>query len=342
MTIWKLKINQMKILITGAAGFIGSNLANQLNYKSNELVLIDNLEYGYAENLDNNDLKSKLIVADIRNPMGEHIMHGVDVVYHFAGISSLPECQANPVKAIDVNVNGTVNLLEEARKNNVKKFIFASTSAVYENNHETPFSEKHEISPDLIYSQTKRMSEDVVKSYKLNYNMDAIICRFFNVYGANQDYRRKNPPFTSYIVKEALNSGELKVFNLRDIKRDYIYISDLMEILQELMNKSCDSENIIYNICSGFCYSPIEIISLLSKIIDKEIKITAGDPEEFWMKYPELFGNKGFNYSRIEKEILKSSIGCNKKINSLIGKSKYIEMAQGLVEIVKYQKNAKI
>jgi len=332
----------VKILITGAAGFIGSNLAKELYRRNHQLVLIDNLEYGYLDNLDEYELQSKLIVFDIRNPVEQSIMKGVDVIFHFAGISSLPECQANPTKAIDVNVNGTVNLLEAARKYNVKKFIFASTSAVYENNHETPFSEDQETSPDLIYSLTKKMSEDIVKSYKLNYKMNVIICRFFNVYGANQDFRRKNPPFTSYIAKEAINSGELKLFNFQDVKRDYIYVSDLLEILQELMIKSDDTENIIYNLCSGLSYSPSEIISILSRIINKDIKILEGKPEEFWMKYPELFGTNGFSYSRIEKEILKISIGSNAKIKALIGKDKFIKMEQGLEEIVKYQKHSSI
>ncbi len=332
----------MKILITGAAGFIGSNLAKELYQRNHQLVLVDNLEYGYLENLDKSDLQSKLIVADIRSPIKESIIKGVDIVFHFAGISSLPECQANPIKAVDVNVNGTVNLLEAARKNNVKKFIFASTSAVYENNHKAPFSEEQEINPDLIYSLTKKMSEDIVKSYKMNYKMNVIICRFFNVYGANQDFRRKNPPFTSYIAKEALNSGVLKLFNFQDVKRDYIYISDLIEILEDLMFKGEDSENIIYNLCSGLSYSPFEIISILSRIINKDIKITEGKPEEFWIKYPELFGTNGFSNSRIEKEILKISIGSNEKIRNLTGKASFIEMKQGLEEIVKYQKHSGI
>jgi UDP-glucose 4-epimerase len=332
----------VKILITGAAGFIGSNLAKELYQRNHQLVLVDNLEYGYLENLDKSDLQSKLIVADIRSPIKESIIKGVDIVFHFAGISSLPECQANPIKAVDVNVNGTVNLLEAARKNNVKKFIFASTSAVYENNHKAPFSEEQEINPDLIYSLTKKMSEDIVKSYKMNYKMNVIICRFFNVYGANQDFRRKNPPFTSYIAKEALNSGVLKLFNFQDVKRDYIYISDLIEILEDLMFKGEDSENIIYNLCSGLSYSPFEIISILSRIINKDIKITEGKPEEFWIKYPELFGTNGFSNSRIEKEILKISIGSNEKIRNLTGKASFIEMKQGLEEIVKYQKHSGI
>jgi hypothetical protein len=116
----------------------------------------------------------------------------------------------------------------------------------------------------------------------------------------------------------------------------------LIEILEDLMFKGEDSENIIYNLCSGLSYSPSEIISILSRIINKDIKITEGKPEEFWMKYPELFGKNGFSYSRIEKEILKISIGSNDKIRTLTGKASFIEMKQGLEEIVKYQKHSGI
>jgi nucleoside-diphosphate-sugar epimerase len=329
----------MKILITGAAGFIGSNLAKFFDDRKYELVLLDNLEYGYLDNLDSANLKSKLIVTDIRKVIDPDLVEGVDVVYHFAGISSLPECQANPIKAIDVNVNGTINILEAARKSGVKKFIFASTSAIYENSHLIPFSEQHETNPDLIYSQSKKMSEEIVKSYYLNYGMKSIICRFFNVYGANQDFRRKNPPFTSYIVKQALSNESLMLFNSNNVKRDYIYISDLIDILQEFLVLDIygNPNDLTYNLCSGLSYSPTDIIQILSKILRKDLRIVQGKPEEYWMKYPELFGENGMKHSRIEKEIMKVSIGSNKKIVDLIGKNIFISMEKGLKEIVNYQ-----
>ena len=159
-----------KILITGGAGFIGSQLAYKLIKHGNEVVLIDNMSYGHEDNLifDDLDLKKFLIKMDIRDKVNINgLFHdnNFDYVYNIAGIAPLPDCQSNPCEAIDVNVNGFVNILEYSRKYGVKTVIQASTNAMYENETKFPTVENEFNLPTLIYPNTKYCAERFAQSY---------------------------------------------------------------------------------------------------------------------------------------------------------------------------------
>ena len=149
----------MKVLITGAAGFIGSQLAYRLWRMGNELILIDNFSYGREDNLrfEDHDFNTEIIRMDVRDNEGiaSLLKNGdVDYIYNIAGIAPLPDCQSNPQEAIDVNVIGLVNVLENARKYGVKKVIQASTNAMYENEIVFPTKEDYFNLPTLIYPNT--------------------------------------------------------------------------------------------------------------------------------------------------------------------------------------------
>ena len=150
----------MKILVTGAAGFIGSQLAYRLWKNGDELILIDNFSYGKEDNLifSDHDFRDEIIRMDIRDREGiESLLKNgdVDYVYNIAGIAPLPDCQSNPQEAIDVNTTGFVNILENSRKFGVKKVIQASTNAIYENDKNLPTKEDKFELPTLIYPNTK-------------------------------------------------------------------------------------------------------------------------------------------------------------------------------------------
>ena len=305
------------------------------------LVLIDNLKYGNQDNFsDAPDLLKNMNVVDIRSSETFPLYRKIDVVYHFAGISSLPECQANPIETFSVNSAGTANVFEFSRLNSVKKIILASTSAVYENNSVDSNSELEPVDPHLLYSVSKKHAEDVAKSFAKTYGMEYVVCRFFNVYGPHQDFRRPNPPFTSYLVKELLAGNVPTIFNVSDEKRDYIFIEDLMIYLEILLEKSFDGLPRIFNLASGFSYSPLEIFRKLCEVGGFKVDYLVGDAAHFWSKYSIL--SKGFPISRIiiDNEIHKNAISSTVNVKKYLSNHAPTSLEEGLRSIVEFQRKS--
>ena len=174
---------------------------------TSQVTLLDNFSYGSEDNLvfSNHDFRNEIIRGDIRdreliNQIFEK--HQFDYVYHIAAITPLPDCQMNPSEASDVNVTGTVTILEASRIYGVKKVVFASTSAVYENNTDFPSIETNVVPPSLIYPSTKYTAEQFCRSYVDIYNMNVTCLRFANVYGPHLDCLRTQPPVVGYMIRE--------------------------------------------------------------------------------------------------------------------------------------------
>jgi nucleoside-diphosphate-sugar epimerase len=199
-------------------------------------------------------------------------------------------------------------------------------------------SEGDKCEPNLIYAQSKYFAESLVKSYNDNYGIETIICRFFNVYGPHQDYRRKHPPFTSYLIKEVLAHNTPTLYNLGDAKRDYIYISDLLNYLNALMELENFSTAGIVNLCSGSAYSAMEILKTLESILGTKIDFIPGDPNDFWKKYSDLFDKmNNLNANRIRKEVNKNAIGNPQKIRHLTNYLPKADLRMGLKTVIDYQ-----
>ena len=331
----------MNILITGGAGFIGSELGKFLIKCGHNVKILDNLEYGYRDNFeDDQKLSDNFILDDIRNSDIDKYLKDIDIVYHFAGISALPECESHPVKASDVNTTGVINVLNAVRKSNVKRVIFASTSAVYENNIST---EKHKeddiVRPNLVYATTKYCAEQICRAYAQNYNMDIIICRFFNVFGPHQDFKRKYPPFTSFLIREALAGRKPVIYNTKDCKRDYIYITDLMEYLYRMAQSSKHYSADIFNLATGNAYSALDIAATVYQALGLKLEYSEGDPLKFWDKYEELFNAK-YNLSkeRVQQEVFKHCLGDGSKVREEFNYTAKTKLLDGVQEIIKYQR----
>ena len=331
----------MKILITGGAGFIGSQIGCHLENLGHDIILLDNMSYGHDDNLaiDGKNI-GKFILCDVRDDKIDQYMHGVDAVIHMAGIAPLPDCQLNPCFAIDNNVIGTVNVLESCRRNGIKKFIFASTSAIYENCKTTPFIEtslEHE--PDLVYAMSKRQCEIICKSYVTAYNMDVIMLRFFNVYGPHQDFRRKHPPLMGYITKCLLNEMQPTFYSDGEQKRDYVYVNDLINLVEICLNRN-DISGEIFNVASGTAYSVKDIYNIFCNNFGFHIKPQFKKAESFWDKYPKLFeGQLALSYSRVEDEVNKFSLGSSQKAHKVLGWKPKVDISEGIKNIVEYCKN---
>jgi len=334
----------VNILITGGAGFIGSELGKFLVAQGHNVKILDNLEYGYKDNFEDNEiLKNNFIYADIRDADFAKHLKDIDILYHFAGISALPECESNPDKAFDVNTSGVANILNACRKSKVKKIIFASTSAVYENNCAKEYhTETDIVCPNLIYASSKYCAEQICKSYAQNYEMDIIICRFFNVFGPHQDFRRKYPPFTSYVIKSALSDTVPTIYNCEDCKRDYIYIDDLMQYLYKMAVSDKKYQAEIFNFATSNAYSAIEITQTVYNILGKELVFQIGNAESFWDKYSLLFNqNYNLNRLRVRQEVFKHCLGNGQKVANEFNYRAKTNLKDGLSKIIEYQKNYK-
>ena len=329
-----------KILISGGAGFVGSQLGYHLSKQNHEIILLDNMSYGHLDNLiiDGRTFGS-LIVKDIRESGLSSIMKGVDTVFHFAGIAPLPVCQTNPELAWEVNSAAVANILEAARLADVRRVIFSSTSAVYENSHAESYSESIEVAPDLCYAMTKHSAEKICNSYARNYGMDIIVARFFNLFGPHQDFKRLSPPFTSYIARELSLNRSPTLFNKSDAKRDYVFIYDVIDLLCRMMRSSKTYSAEIFNIGSGKSYSVPEIYEKMLKISGKNIEATYGDPQGYWDAYPGLFASTHpLNRERIVKEVFKSALADITKSSLEFDWKPEVGIDEGLKAVYEYAK----
>ena len=327
----------MKVMITGAAGFIGSQLAHTLWQKGAELILIDNFSYGKKDNLEfyDHSFSSEIISMDIRDREGiDGLMKNgdVDYVYHIAGIAPLPDCQSNPQEAVDVNVTGTVNLLENCRKNGVKKFIFASTNAMYENETEFPTVENDFRQPTLIYPNTKYVAERFCESYCRTYGMNVTCLRFSNVYGPHIDCLRKQPPFVAYMIRE-LYFDRTPVFHSNgEQRRDYIYVDDLIRLAILVQNKEGFD---CVNVSSNRNYSVNEMYAIACKIMGKNIPAKYADDAHYWESYPDLYsGAYPIRGEILANEINKYSLCDNTHAYEAYGWKPEIDMREGLKRVI--------
>ena len=204
-----------KILVTGVAGFIASNLAERLLAAGYEVVGIDNLAYGREEQIPKGVDFRKL---DIRSKDIYSAFEGVDAVFHLAAKNDLIACQENPPETMEVNVFGTANVFEAARRAGVRKVIFASSSAL----------EEGESRLKGFYAISKMTSERIAEGYRAAYGTEYTNIRYFNVYGPRQDYRRAHPPVASAFIMKALRGERPAIFEgVPGTKQDYIYVDDI-------------------------------------------------------------------------------------------------------------------
>ena len=329
---------KMNILITGGAGFIGSQLAYKLYKAGNNIVIIDNMSYGHEDNLKFDDVTLSYINLDIRDNLDTLFKtHKFDYVYNIAGIAPLPDCQSNPCEAVSVNINGFVNILELSRKYGVKTVIQASTNAIYENETDFPTTENFTNLPSLIYPNTKYCAERFAQSYCDTYGMNVCCVRFANVYGPHVDCLRKQPPFVGYIIRE-LYYNKTPIFHSDGYQaRDYIYVDDLTNLLIKVQR--CKGFDVV-NCSSGKSYSVRDIYDITQKIIGKNIPAEYTSAANYWKKYPELYdGYYNISEQRLEHEVNKYSLCSNEHACIKYNWTPEIDMEEGMKRMVEYQVN---
>lgn len=245
----------MTILITGHNGFIGSHLVEKLGNK-----------YDFI-GLSNTSTKSTIqqIRKDVRNITLYDLPGNIDCIIHLAAITDVMYCNNNPAECIDVNVKGTQNMLEIAKKTN-SKFLYLSTSHVYGSPKKLPIKETFLIKPNSIYSTTKYKGENLCKKYSNAFGLDVSVLRLFSVYGP----RSPKHLVTSKIISQILKKSVLSIGNLSS-KRDFVYIKDVVDAIDIVLKKSNGFS--VFNIGTGKSHSILEICTILQKISNKKMPI---------------------------------------------------------------------
>ena len=268
--------NKTKILITGIAGFIGSNLASRLLDEGYEVLGIDNLAYGLRENVPEG---VEFYHLDIRDKDMYPLFEGVDTVFHLAAKNCIADCQADPVETAQINVFGTVNVFEAARKAGVRKIVYAESSALYEGSSVLPTPES-EVKPESFYAVSKLASMHFAEAYQRFYGqplthrsslitdhgLSFTALRYFCVYGPVQDYRRTIPPVMSAFIIKLLKGERPIIYGTGEKRRDFIYVDDVNDF--HLMCIRDDRTNgKVFNIGSGVNHSVLEILNKISKML---------------------------------------------------------------------------
>ena len=279
--------------ITGGAGFIGSTLSERLLKEGNKVITIDNFCDFYNPSIKEENIKKlmleenfKIYRADIRDrEVLKKIFseNDIDVVMHLAAMAGVRPSIENPVLYQEVNCTGTQNILEEMKMHNVKYGVFASSSSVYGNCKEVPFSEDmivdFAISP---YAATKKSNEVMAHVYHKLYNMNIIMLRFFTVYGPKQRPDLAINKFTRLM----LNNEEIPMFGDGTTSRDYTYIDDIVDGICKACNYAMNNKNVyeIINLGNSTPISLKEMIKEIAKVVGitpkiKELPMQPGDVE---------------------------------------------------------------
>ncbi|MBU6500573.1 MAG: NAD-dependent epimerase/dehydratase family protein [Patescibacteria group bacterium] len=256
-----------KIVVTGVAGFIGSNLADALLKNGYKVVGIDNLAYGHrsqvAEGVEFHEM-------DVRSKDIYPLFDGAEFVFHLAALTSILWCQEDPVLAADNNITGTVNVLEAAKRAGVKKFIYAETSALYEGITKLPTDES-EVDPQSYYAVSKLCDHFFAEAYRRFSDIKTVGLRYFNVYGPRQDYTRSMPPVMSAFMVKLLKGERATIYGTGQKKRDFVHVNDV-NAFHLLCLESDKVDNQVFNIGSGKNYSVKDIYDLVDEIIGTKLQ----------------------------------------------------------------------
>jgi UDP-glucose 4-epimerase len=220
-------IRQKRVLITGGAGFIGSNIAHSL-HGDNEIIVLDDLTTGKRKNLEGLDVE--LVEGSIRDAdKVRGAMEGVDYVFHHAAIASVPRSVDDPISSNQVNVCGTLRVLMEAKDAKVSKVVFASSSAIYGDAPSEIKREQDLPAPISPYAVTKLTGEMYCRNFWLNYRLPTCSLRYFNVYGPRQDPSSDYAAVIPRFITAAMAGRPLTIFGDGEQTRDFVFVKDVVQ-----------------------------------------------------------------------------------------------------------------
>jgi UDP-glucuronate 4-epimerase len=265
-------------LVTGAAGFIGSHLAEQLVHSGYRVIGLDSFDDYYDTSIKWDNIRALQSEEDFQLEQGDmrdttlvarlFSEHNISVVAHLAARAGVRPSLEQPLLYQDVNIGGTINLLEASRTSGVKKFIFASSSSVYGSDHKVPFSEDaHVDAPVAPYATSKIAAELYCRTYNHLYNLPVVVLRFFTVYGP-----RQRPEMAIHRFVRMVDNGEEITLFGEDTRRDYTYIDDIISGIEAGIAYKGESFQ-IFNLGGGRNISLGYLMELIEETLEKKARI---------------------------------------------------------------------
>lgn len=307
-------MSKKNALVTGGAGFIGSNVTRYLLDKGWNVRVIDDFSSGYKINLDNLDID--LVEGSITD---ENIMHDVckniDVVFHLAACVGRQKSLDDPILDANTNFIGTVNLLEGMRKHGVKRIVYSSSAAIFGELETQTIDESHPQNADSPYGVSKLAAEKMILAYSSIYNMTGVCLRYFNIYGVNQRYDLYGNVIP--IFAKRIFSGEpVTIYGDGEQTRDFVNVKDV--VIANYLAATIDVEAGVYNLGSGHSITINELASTMQKLA-KTNSIIKYEPQR-----PADVRHCNANTSKIYNEL---------------GFSASVELMDGLIEYLDWFKN---
>jgi nucleoside-diphosphate-sugar epimerase len=265
----------MKVLVTGGAGFIGSHLVNRLVSDGAEVKVLDNLSTGNLENIRShvNSGRLEFLEGDIRDTsVVEKAFEGVSIVVHLAAQISVAYSIEKPAETYDVNTSGTLKLLQASAQAGVKRFVFASSCAVYGDPKFLPITEFHPANPISPYADSKLKAEQHCLDFHERRCFSSVVLRFFNVYGPRQGLNDYSGVITKFI-SNIKQYKSLTIFGDGTQTRDFVYVSDIVEAITTSINSGKAAGETIH-IGTGKATSINELAETLLQITNIQVPVT--------------------------------------------------------------------
>ena len=267
-----------RFLVTGGAGFIGSHIVEALVRKRYFVRVLDNFCSGRQENLESVIDKIDLVKGDIRSPLTcQKVTKGIDFVLHQAALRSVPKSMNSPLEYNEVNINGTLNMLQASLKSKVKSFIFASSSSIYGETDKFPEKEYSLPQPISPYALTKLVGEYYCKIFSHHYGLPTVSLRYFNVFGPRQSLDDEYAVVVPKFIHCMLKNEPPPIYGTGRQSRDFTYVDNVVGA-NLLATQKITLKGEVFNIASGQDFSVLALVDILNKITKKNIKPIFLDP----------------------------------------------------------------
>jgi len=303
----------MKVLVTGGAGFIGSHVVDKLLQENCQVVIMDNLSTGLEANINS---AATFINMDIRSNevLALFIAEQFDSVIHLAAQTMVNKSLENPDYDCDVNISGTVNILEACRKTNVKRVVFSSTAATYGNVTDLPVLENSFTNPTSFYGLSKLTCENYLSLYYKVYGLSYVVLRYANVYGERQGDGGEGG-VVSIFTRKIHQEEPVQIFGDGNQTRDFIYVGDIANANYQALVST--HANNIYNISTQTETTVNTLIEYMGKVAGKPVKKVYGEIREGDI-YKSSLSNAAAQKNLDWKPSMPLLEGLNKTYNSLI------------------------